>query len=122
MPDLVFLILIPVICLIWIVVVAIFAFVLWKIFTIIFNERRIAARNRTSALLSQEACLVSKRQDIHGGGETFTTMNYYATFEFTNGSREEFRVTGKEHGLLAEGDRGMLQSQGTWYKGFNRIK
>ncbi len=39
----------------------------------------------------------------------------------TDGSRKEFGVTGEEYGLLAEGDRGMLQSQGTWYKGFNRL-
>lgn len=84
---------------------------------------RIAARNRASALLSREARLVGKRQDVHGGGETRAMMSYYyyATFEFTNGSREEFRITGEEYGLLAEGDRGMLQSQGTWYKGFNRF-
>jgi hypothetical protein len=40
---------------------------------------------------------------------TSTTTFYYLTFEFTDGSREEFGVTGEEYGLLAEGDRGMVQ-------------
>lgn len=101
--------------------VAIFALILLVIFATILNNIRIAARNRSSPLLTREARLVGKRQDVHGGGETPARMNYYITFEFTNGSREEFKVTGKEYGLLADEDRGVLQSQGTWYKGFNRL-
>jgi hypothetical protein len=114
MPDLLF----PIFTVFFVVFfIAIFAFIVWAI----FNQMRIAARNRASALLSREARLVGKRQDVHGGGETRARMSYYATFEFTDGSREEFGVTGEEYGLLAEGDRGILQSQGTWYKGFERF-
>ncbi len=87
----------------------------------ISHQMRINARNRASALLNREAVIVAKRQDVSGGKETSTSTSYYLTFEFTDGSREEFGVTGEEYGLLAEGDRGMLQSQGTWYKGFNRL-
>jgi len=118
MPDLIFFIFVPIFILFF---VSIFAFILWGIFTGISNQRRIDARNRASPLLNREARLVGKRQDVRGGGETSATTLYYLTFEFTSGNREEFWVTGEDYGLLIEGDRGMLQSQGTWYKGFNRL-
>jgi hypothetical protein len=101
--------------------IALVAFIFWVVFTGISQEMRINARNRASTLLNREAVIVAKRQKVRGGVEISTTTSYYLTFEFTDGSREEFRVTGEEYGLLAEGDRGMLQSQGTWYKGFNRL-
>jgi hypothetical protein len=101
--------------------IAFFAFFSWVVFMAISHQMRINARNRASALLNREAVIVAKRQDVSGGKETSTSTSYYLTFEFTDGSREEFGVTGEEYGLLAEGDRGMLQSQGTWYKGFNRL-
>lgn len=97
-----------------------FALFFGAVFIGISNQMRINARNRASALLNREATIVGKRQNV-GGGKTSTRTSYYLTFEFTDGSREEFGVTGEEYGLLAEGDKGMLQSQGTWYKGFNRL-
>jgi len=103
------------------ILIAFFALFLRLIFIAISHQMRINARNRASALLNREAVIVGKRQDVSGGSETSTTTLYYLTFEFTDGSREEFWVTGEEYGLLTEGDRGMLQSQGTWYKGFNRL-
>lgn len=45
---------------------------------------------------------------------------HYVTFEFDDGSRERFSVRGDQYGLLAEGDAGTLQSQGTRFKGFDR--
>ncbi len=82
---------------------------------------RINARNRASALLNREAVVVGKLHEVCSAGETYTRKFYYLTFEFTDGSREKFEVTGEEYGLVAKGDRGMLQSQGTWYKGFNQL-
>jgi hypothetical protein len=118
MIELIGLIFIPIFFICWISIVV---FIFRGIITTISNERRIATRNRASPLLSREAQIVGKRQNVRGGSETSTTTSYYLTFEFTDGSRKEFGVTGEEYGLLAEGDRGMLQSQGTWYKGFNRL-
>lgn len=46
--------------------------------------------------------------------------NYFATFEFPDGSREEFRLQGEAYGLLSEGDSGLLRTQGTWFQGFDR--
>lgn len=105
----------------FLIFIAFFALFFWVVFMAISHQMRINARNRTSALLNREAVIVGKRQNVSGGSETSTTTFYYLTFEFTDGSREEFGVTGEEYGLLAEGDRGTLQSQGTWYKGFNRL-
>ncbi|NMA03148.1 MAG: DUF2500 domain-containing protein, partial [Clostridiales bacterium] len=43
---------------------------------------------------------------------------YYVTFQVESGDRMEFRVSGKEYGLLAEGDVGKLTFQGTRYHEF----
>ena len=49
---------------------------------------------------------------------TFTT--YFSTFEFESGDRVEFRLSGREFGILAEGDSGTLTFQGTRYIDFAR--
>jgi hypothetical protein len=80
--------------------------------------------DNASPIVTAAAHVVAKRTAVSGssngqtGGSTFTT--YYVTFEFEGGDRREFGVGGKEHGLLAEGDRGQLTSQGSRYKGFQR--
>ncbi|MBF2002309.1 MAG: DUF2500 family protein [Synechococcales cyanobacterium M58_A2018_015] len=45
---------------------------------------------------------------------------YYATFEFSDGSREEFGVSSKIYGMVAEEDFGTLHSQETYMWEFNR--
>ena len=47
--------------------------------------------------------------------------SYYVTFEFESKDRTEFRVNGKEYGMIAEGDYGKLKFQGTRFLEFNRI-
>jgi len=47
---------------------------------------------------------------------------YYVTFEVESGDRMEFKVSDKEYGMLAEGDKGKLTFQGSRYKEFTRIK
>jgi len=47
---------------------------------------------------------------------------YYATFQVASGDRIELKISGKEYGILAEGDIGDLTFQGTRYKGFERVK
>lgn len=83
------------------------------------------ARNIGQPLLTRRARLVGRRQSTSGGGGTddkqsSVTTWYYVTFEFADGAREEFSVSASQYGLLAEGDVGTLQSQGTWFKGFDR--
>lgn len=111
---------------------SILAFFLWFFFTVAFpvafkeisDSIRRAAQNYASPLLSREAHIVRKRklQYVMQGNEVESTVTvYYLTLKFTDGSRKKFKISGKEYELLVEGDRGMLQTQGTWYKGFNRL-
>ena len=90
-------------------------------------------QNNHSPQLSVSARLVSRRTEVshhsyaNGGDVTgaqgYTTSSstwYYATFEVESGDRMEFSVSGKEYGLLAEGDVGKLTFQGTRYLSFLR--
>lgn len=56
--------------------------------------------------------------DNHMSSHNSTT--YYATFEVESGDRLEFTVSGKEYGMLVEGDIGKLVFQGTRYHSFER--
>ena len=56
---------------------------------------------------------------VHHGSSSHTS--YYVTFEFESKDRTEFRVNGKEYGMIAEGDYGKLKFQGTRFLEFNRI-
>ena len=90
-------------------------------------------KNNHSPQLSVSARVVSRRTEVsqhsfaNGGDVTgaqgYTTSSstwYYVTFEVESGDRMEFSVSGKEYGLLAEGDVGKLTFQGTRYLSFLR--
>jgi hypothetical protein len=82
---------------------------------------RRQAENRHNAaqpLVEREAFVVSRRQQVRGHKATRTY--YFVTFQFRDGSREELEMEGPQYGLLAEGDTGVLHTQGTWFKGFAR--
>lgn len=56
---------------------------------------------------------------VHTRGRSYTT--YYVTFEFLDDdSRIEFRVPDKQYGLIAEGDFGILNYQGSQFNAFER--
>lgn len=99
----------------------------------IVSGARTWISNNNSPILTVDAVIVSKREDVsvhrHGnagdvtgahGYHTTSSTTYYVTFEMENGERKELHVSGKEYGLLAEGDSGKLTFQGTRYKGFER--
>ncbi len=90
-------------------------------------------KNNNSPRLTVEATVVSKRQnvDVHhhpNGGDatgahgmhTTTSTTYYVTFQVASGDRMELHVSGREYGMMAEGDFGELTFQGTRYLGFER--
>lgn len=82
-------------------------------------------RNNHSPRLSVPARVVSRRQhhEHHANVDSGTGMgstSYYVTFEVESGDRIEFHLSGKEYGMLAEGDEGVLTFQGTRYQGFER--
>lgn len=74
-------------------------------------------QNSQSPLLERPATVSGRRQEVWGER---TRTDYYVAFEFADGFREEFEVKGEEYETLAEGDVGVLTSQGTWFKGFRR--
>ena len=75
-------------------------------------------------VLTRRAKVIGKRTHVSGGdgarlSGTWTT--YFVSFELVeDGSRHEFKVRGKEYGLLREGDEGHLAYQGGRYRGFSR--
>lgn len=87
--------------------------------------------NNESPVLTVEAAMVTKREDVHhfhndagpdNMGHTSTSTTYYATFEVPSGDRMEFKVGSREYGMLVEGDAGKLTFQGTRYHGFERTR
>lgn len=78
------------------------------------------ATKNNSLRLAVPAQVITKRTNT--GGNTSTYTNYYVTFQVKSGDRMEFEMPGKEYGLLAERDLGILSFQGTRYSGFERKK
>ena len=65
--------------------------------------------------------IVGKRTSTRGGGgDSMVTTSNYVTSETEDGVRRQLSLGGSEYGLLVEGDKGMLSSQGSHYKGFHR--
>ncbi|MBQ4254236.1 MAG: DUF2500 domain-containing protein [Erysipelotrichaceae bacterium] len=93
------------------------------VFYIFFKGFQQWRYNNRQPQLTREATVVAKRTDVSGGGSNsnFSASTwYYVTFEVEDGERIEFSVMGSEYGLLAEGDRGTLTTQGTRYIEFER--
>lgn len=85
--------------------------------------------NNQQPVLTVAAKLVSKRSNVsrhnHNNNDhvhSTTSTTYYATFEVESGDRMEFHISGKEYGMLVEGDIGKLTFQGTRYQNFERIR
>jgi hypothetical protein len=84
-------------------------------------------KNNHSPIATTTAKVVTKRSQRDSHPHTtdtmthhYTSTTYYTTFQLPNGERMEFRVSGKEFGMLAEGDEGILTYQGSRYKHFER--
>ena len=82
-------------------------------------------KNNRSPRLTVDAQVVTKRTSIHhhSGGPNHaghTSTSHYVTFQVESGDRMELPVTGREYGMLVEGDQGRLTFQGTRYLGFER--
>lgn len=97
------------------------------IFTIIRGLREWDSNNK-QPILNVNAKLISKRTSTsrhnhsmnNGHNHISSSTSYYVTFEVNSGDRMEFKVSGKEYGMLAEGDTGELIFQGSRYHRFNR--
>ncbi|HEX8435974.1 DUF2500 domain-containing protein [Archangium sp.] len=81
--------------------------------------RSVEANIRRSPVISRRGLIIAKRQRTFVRGSS-TRTRCLMTFEFPDGSREEFVVPPDEYGLLVEGDQGTLHSQGIRFRGFER--
>lgn len=94
----------------------------------LFSGLRQWKKNEDSPRLSVLAIVKIKRTNVtrhshhhdHHSHSHSSSTTYYITFEFESGDRSEFHVSGKEYGMLAEGDIGTLTFQGTRYIDFTR--
>lgn len=80
------------------------------------------SQNNASPVLTRPALIVAKRTKVWGGsGDTSASTSYYVTFQFEDNSREEFQIQDTRFGLMAEGDQGELESQGSRFLDFRRF-
>ncbi|SHE98712.1 Protein of unknown function [Tissierella praeacuta DSM 18095] len=94
------------------------------IFTIIRGIKEWNSNNK-QPVLTVAAKVVTKRTNTsrhHHENHSSASTSYYVTFEVESGDRMEFHISGKEYGLLAEGDIGKLTFQGTRYHNFERVE
>ncbi len=94
----------------------------------IISAIRQGIKNSNSPVLTVEAKVVAKRTSVShstnntmdGFPSTSSSTWYYVTFEVESGDRLEFTVSGREYGMLAEGDYGKLKFKGTRYLEYTR--
>lgn len=99
--------------------VVIFGIIVVRILAAVFKGMGNLAEDAGSPLLTETATVVAKRSEVEGSRNT-TDTTYYATFEFAGTQRIEMEVSGREFGLLAEGDCGALTHQGSRFQSFAR--
>ena len=63
---------------------------------------------------------VETKDHVSCTGKRVWGRTYYATFQFSDGNREELVLPGEDFGLLAEGDEGTLTRLGGRYVHFER--
>jgi len=109
----------------------IFVIIFIGIIVRLFSGLRQWKKNEDSPRLSVPAIVKIKRTNVtrhshhhhdHNSHSHSSSTTYFITFEFESGDRSEFHVSGKEYGMLAEGDSGTLTFQGTRYIDFTRTK
>ncbi|MGO4958370.1 DUF2500 domain-containing protein [Luteococcus sp. Sow4_B9] len=77
------------------------------------------------------ATCVAKRTEVSGSGGgmnastgtmdmAHSSTTYRATFELEDGQRMELLLDGRQYGMLAEGDRGILNWRSDVFQGFQR--
>ncbi|RKH52183.1 DUF2500 domain-containing protein [Corallococcus aberystwythensis] len=74
-------------------------------------------RGRIEPVLTRPGRVVAKRQ---AGRGYYYAPTYFVTFEFQDGSRDEFETFDRQYGLLTEGAQGTLMTQGRNLRGFAR--
>ena len=92
-----------------------------------WNKNNQSPRLTVPASVTAKRTNVSRHQHANAGDVTgahgfhsTSTTSYYVTFQVESGDRMELSVTGRDYGMLSEGDAGRLSFQGTRYLGFER--
>ena len=99
----------------------VFFLILGGILFTVIRAIATSVSNSAAPVVTTEATIVTKRtRTSGGGGDTMVSTWQYVTFEMPDGDRREFSVRGQDYGLLAEGDRGTLNFQGTRFNSFER--
>ena len=99
--------------------VVIFAMVIIRILKAVFKGLGNLSDDSGGSLLTETATVVAKRSEVEGSRNS-TDTTYYGTFELAGAHRIEMEVSGREFGMLAEGDRGELTHQGKRFQSFAR--
>ncbi|WP_203363713.1 DUF2500 domain-containing protein [Bacillus sp. REN10] len=102
--------------LVGIVFVIVFVFIIMNVFRSVVEWKD----NESSPRLAVLAMVKTKRTNVTRHGQNHSTTTYFVTFQFQSGDRSEFRVSGKQYGMLAEEDVGTLTFQGTRFIEFTR--
>jgi uncharacterized protein DUF2500 len=77
----------------------------------------------SSPLLRRIGHIADERVEVSGGSNNGSARtSYYATLDFSDGSRSEYQVTRSLAGKLARGDLGLAYSKGGWLLDFERLK
>ena len=106
----------------------VFLFIIGMMIATLVRVAKEKRKNDASPRLSVPATVTSKRTNVshhhHNGANNMdyctTDTTYYVTFQVESGDRMELRMSGRDYGMLFEGDRGTLHFQGTRYLGFDR--
>lgn len=102
-------------------IVVIFVLVIGVILVTVVKGIGQWSTNNSSPQLAVPAQVITKRTNTRGGsGDSSARTYYYVTFQVESGDRIELSMNGKAYGMLAEGDVGVLNFQGTRYLGFDR--
>ncbi len=117
----------------WILFVVAFVGAVAVLVFILLRSKKDKKTNDNAPRLKVDAKVVSKRTNVAqrhvpvGGDATGAhgyyadpMTSYYATFEVESGDRLELAMTGREYGMLVEGDYGSLSFQGTRFLNFER--
>ncbi len=77
--------------------------------------------NLAQDTVTRRVKVVSKRMSTtQGANQNMPQTTYHCTFEFEDGQRSEYSVSAGQYALLAEGDRGELDTRGVLFWGFRR--
>jgi len=100
---------------------AVFALVIGLIVIFAVGTAAYYLYNLAQETVTRKVKVVAKRTSFtQATGQNPAQTTYYCTFEFEDGQRAEYHVGVRQYGLIAEGDRGELDTKGALFWDFRR--